>query len=52
MALLSSGGTSTGAFQKQYSPYVWGVGPAPEQTAARTTEFILKQLIGKKVWTK
>ncbi len=41
------GGTSTGEFQKENSPYVWGIGPSPEQTAARTTEFIEKQLVGK-----
>ena len=42
------GGTATGDFIQKHSPYVWGIGPSPEQTAQRTTEFIQKQLVGKK----
>jgi len=29
------------------APYVWGVGPTPEQTARMTTELIKAQLLGK-----
>lgn len=42
------GGTATGDFIEKHTPYVWGIGPSPEQTASRTTEFVQKQLVGKK----
>jgi hypothetical protein len=42
------GGVGTLAFYKKNSPYIWPGGPGPEQTALRTTEFITKQLVGKK----
>jgi hypothetical protein len=32
---------------EEFSPYIWPVGPAPEQTSQHTTEFIEKQLKGK-----
>ena len=41
------GAIGSGAFYQENSPYVWGNGPSPEQTASRTTEFITKQLVGK-----
>jgi hypothetical protein len=41
------GAVGSGAFYRENSPYVWAIGPTPEQTAARTTEFITKQLVGK-----
>jgi hypothetical protein len=34
-------------FYKASAPYIWPGGPAPDQTAAMTTELIEKQLLGK-----
>ncbi len=46
--ILVGGAVGSADFYKSSSPYVWPIGPAPDQTAARTTEFIEKQLLGKK----
>jgi hypothetical protein len=35
------------SFDEQNSPYIWPVGPTPEQTALLTTELVEKQLKGK-----
>jgi len=35
------------SFDEQNSPYIWPVGPTPEQTAQLTTELVEKQLKGK-----
>ena len=42
------GAVGSGDFYKNSAPYIWAGGPSPEQTASRTTEFIVKQLVGKK----
>ena len=48
--ILCVGGCVTAAPQatlQQYTPYLWGTGPSPEQTSLLTTELIKKQLVGK-----
>ncbi|HET9731017.1 MAG TPA: ABC transporter substrate-binding protein, partial [Acidimicrobiia bacterium] len=34
-------------FYSEHSPYMWPVGPSPEQSSAMLVEFLKKQLIGK-----